>query len=65
MSSAQAFDLNTRRDEVVNAAVYEFISLKVLLNRFRKSSPPQNRQIKIAKQIVKQKVDDFAGKLTF
>ena len=65
MSSAQAFDLSTRRDEVVNAAVYEFISLKVLIKRFRTSSPPKNRQIKIAKQIVKQKVDDFAGKLTF
>ena len=32
---------------------------------FVQSTFPQNRQLKIVKQIVKQQVSDFAGDLTF
>jgi len=36
-----------------------------LLISFRKSTPPQNRQLNILVSDSKQKVDDFVGELTF
>ena len=36
-----------------------------LLIRFRKSTPPQNRQLNVLIGNSKQQVDDFVGELTF
>ena len=38
---------------------------KYQLKRLKKSAPPQHRHLKTDKQIVKHKVDDFMGELTF
>ena len=44
---------------------YGLVSQDVLLNGFRTSNPPQNRQLIVYHCSLKYEVDGFVGELTF